>query len=43
MAQTERNGPLTRLAGKAKEVAGEVIGNEDLAREGRAGEAGARR
>ena len=28
-------GALGRIAGKAKEVAGSAIGNEDLAREGR--------
>ena len=28
-------GPLGKLAGKVKEVAGEATGNDDLAREGR--------
>ena len=28
-------GPLGKLAGKAKETAGSVLGNEELAREGR--------
>ena len=35
MPEETAGGPLGKLAGKAKEVAGSILGNEQLAREGR--------